>query len=79
MRRSWLVWGWAVALLAAALPAAWLAYGLATRNPMGLYVDPVTGQPTARLFRQFLRWWMSGAVPVSALAMACLFVNRPAD
>ena len=79
MKRGWIVGGWLIALVAAAVPALWLAHDLASRNPMGLYVDPLTGNYTGRLYRQFLKWWVSGAAPVSVLALACLFVNRRTD
>jgi hypothetical protein len=79
MRQAWIVWGWLFALLAAALPALWLCYGLARENPMGFYVDPATGEFTPRLYWRFFKWWVSGAVPVSLLALACLFVNRRPD
>jgi len=78
VKLSWILWGWLFAIVAAALPALWLAYGLATRNPLGIYVDPLTGEFRWALYRQFFRWWISGAVPVSVLALACMFVNRRA-
>jgi len=79
MTRGWIVGGWLFALVASMLPALWTAADLASRNPLGIYVDPVTGAPTLRLYWQFLKWWLPIAVPLSLLALACLFLNRPAD
>lgn len=79
MTRGWIVGGWLFALVASMLPALWTAADLASRNPLGIYVDPLTGAPTLRLYWQFLKWWLPIAVPLSLLALACLFLNRPAD
>lgn len=79
MTRGWIVGGWLFALVASMLPALWTTADLASRNPLGIYVDPVTGAPTLRLYWQFLKWWLPIAVPLSLLALACLFLNRPAD
>jgi len=78
MKRSWIVGGWLLALLASALPALWMAADLAGRNPLELYVDPDSGLPTAQLYWQFVRWWLPIAVPVSLVALACMVLNRPA-
>ena len=79
MRRSWIVGGWLLALLASVLPALWMSADLAWRNPLEIYVDPATGTPTAQLYWQFVRWWLPIAVPVSLVALACMFLNRPKD
>lgn len=79
MKRGWIVGGWLFALVASMLPALWTAAELAGRNPLGLYADPVTGTPTLRLCWQFLKWWLPIAVPLSLLALACMYLNRPAD
>ena len=77
MKRSWIVGGWLFALLASAIPALWMAIDLARRNPLDIYVDPLTGALTAQLYWQFVRWWLPIAVPVSLVALACMFLNRP--
>ena len=77
MKRGWILGGWLFALLASALPALWMSINLAQRNPLDIYVDPATGQPTAQLYWQFVRWWLPVAAPVSMLALACMFLNRP--
>ena len=77
MKRSWIVGGWVFALLASALPALWMSADLARRNPLEIYLDPATGAPTAQLYWQFVRWWLPIAVPVSLVALACMFLNRP--
>ena len=79
MKRSWILGGWLFALFASALPALWMSFRLAQRNPLEIYVDPLTGALTPQLYWQFFRWWLPVAVPVSLLALACLFVNRPSD
>ena len=79
MKRGWIVGGWLFALIASALPALWMAIGLARRNPLEIYVDPATGAPTAQLYWQFVRWWLPIAVPVSLVALACMALNRPRD
>jgi len=78
MTRSWILGGWAFAMLASAIPALWMSVDLARRNPLDIYLDPASGAPTAQLYWQFVRWWLPVAAPVSALALACLFLNRPA-
>jgi hypothetical protein len=77
VRRSWILGGWLIALLASALPALWMSIGLAQRNPLDIYVDPASGAPTVKLYWQFVRWWLPIAAPVSVLALVCLFLNRP--
>jgi len=79
MKRSWIAGGWLFAMIASALPALWMAIGLARRNPLEIYVDPATGAPTAQLYWQFVRWWLPIAIPVSLVALACMFLNWPRD
>ena len=74
-----MIWGWLGALVASAIPAWWEAGELAARNPLGKFADPVTGAWTAQTWWVFLRWWLPIAAPVSLLALACMFLNRPAD
>ena len=78
MRRSWIVGGWLFALAASAIPSLWMAHDLAERNPLGIYVDE-HGAYTAQLYWQFFKWWLPIAGAASALALACMFLNRPAD
>jgi hypothetical protein len=78
MKRSWIVGGWLFALLASAIPSLWMALDLAERNPLGIYVDE-TGAWTLRLYWQFFKWWLPIAGAASLLALACMFLNRPAD
>ena len=79
MKRGWIVGGWGFALLASALlPLTSLADRI-ERNHLGKYVDPETGSWTIEVVRTFLDWWYPIAVPVSLLALACMFLNRPAD
>ena len=79
MKRSWIVGGWLLALVASVLPALWMSVDLARRNPLEIYLDPATGAPTAQLYWQFVRWWLPIALPVSLVALACMFLNRPKD
>ena len=79
MRRSWVLGGWIIAMIASAIPALWMASDLASRNPLGIYVDPESGNPTPQLYWQFLKWWLPIAVSVSVLALACMFLNRTGD
>jgi hypothetical protein len=77
--RGWIVGGWGFALLASALPPLWSLAGRIERNHLGKFVDPETGAWTAHVYWQFLYWWLPIAVPVSLLALACMFLNRPED
>jgi hypothetical protein len=79
MKRGWVVAGWLAALVAAALPALWSAARKIEENPLGKYVDAATGAWTARVYWHFLMYWLPIAVPVSLLALACMFLNRPAN
>ena len=79
MKRSWIVGGWLIALLASAI-LPWSAVSERIKeNRLGLFVDPETGAWTALVYWRFLQWWLPIAVPVSLLALACMFLNRPAD
>jgi len=78
MKRSWIVGGWLFALVASAIPSLWMAADLADRNPLGIYVDE-SGAYTPQLYWQFFRWWLPIAGAASVLAIACMFLNRPAD
>jgi hypothetical protein len=78
MKRSWIVGGWLFALLASAIPSLWMAGDLADRNPLGIYVDQ-SGAYTPQLYWQFFKWWLPIALAASALALACMVLNRPAD
>jgi hypothetical protein len=78
VRRSWIVGGWLFALGASAIPSLWMAADLAQRNPLGIYVDD-NGAYTAALYWQFVKWWLPIAGATSALALACMVLNRPAD
>ena len=78
-RLGWIVGGWFLAMVASAIPALWMAEELARRNPLGIYVDTETGAYTARLYGQFVKWWLPLAVPFSLVALACMFLNRPED
>ena len=79
MKRSWVIGGWLFALLASALPVLWFMAGRIEHNHLGKFVDPETGAWTAQVYTQFFTWWLPIAVPVSLLALACMFLNRPAD
>jgi len=76
---GWIVGGWLFALLASAIPALWMAADLAERNPLDIYVNPESGNFTPQLYWQFIRWWLPIATPVSCVAFACMFLNRPRD
>lgn len=78
MKRGWIVGGWLFALMASAIPSLWMADDLAQRNPLGIYVDD-SGEFTAQLYWQFLKWRLPIAGAASLLALACMFLNRPAD
>ena len=76
MKRAWIVGGWALALLASAIPVLWVLYQRIERNPLGLYVDPATGAWLPRVYWQFAAWWLRIAIPVSLLAAVCMVLNR---
>ena len=79
MKRSWIVGGWIVALIASAL-LPWQAVSeRIAENRFGQYIDPHTGEWTPLVYWRFLQFWLPIAVPVSVLALACMFLNRPAD
>jgi hypothetical protein len=79
IKRGWIVVGWLAAMVASALfPLAEMADRIET-NPLGNFVDPITGAWRPRVYWQFLSWWLPIAVPVSLLAAACMFLNWPAD
>lgn len=78
MKRSWIVGGWLIALVASALLPLWFLAGRIERNHLGKYVDE-TGAWTPQVYWQFLDWWLPIAVPVSLLALACMFLNRPTN
>ena len=79
MKRGWIVGGWGFALLASALPPLFALADRIERNHLGKFVDPETGAWTPHVYWQFFYWWLPIAVPVSLLALACMFLNRPAD
>ena len=79
MKRSWIVGGWAFALLASALPVVWFMADRVQRNHLGKFIDPETGAWTSQVYSEFFTWWSPIAGPVSLLALACMFLNRPAD
>ena len=79
MRRGWIVGGWLFALLASALPVLFFMADRIERNHLGKFVDPATGAWTPQVYSQFLTWWSPIAIPVSLLALACMFLNRPRD
>ncbi|HWK42173.1 MAG TPA: hypothetical protein VNR60_09595 [Croceibacterium sp.] len=74
---GWIIGGWFFALLASALPVLWVLAGRVGRNHLGQFIDPATGRWTAQVYWQFFQWWLPIAVPVSLLALACMFLNRP--
>ena len=79
MKRGWIVGGWLFALLASALPVLFFMADRIERNHLGKFVDPATGAWTPQVYSQFLTWWSPIAIPVSVLALACMFLNRPRD
>jgi hypothetical protein len=79
MKRSWIVGGWLIALLASAVLPAWVVAQRIETNHLGQFVDPQTGEWTALVYWRFLQWWLPIAAPVSLLALACMFLNRPRD
>lgn len=78
LKLGWIVGGWLIALGASAMPALWILAGRVERNSLGRYVDPA-GYLTAHTYFTFFQWWLPIAVPVSLLALACMYLNRPAD
>ena len=79
MRRGWLLGGWLAVLIASALPVFWFVAERVERNHLGKYLDPQTGAWTPQVYSLFLTWWSPIAIPVSLLALACMFLNRPRD
>ncbi len=75
MKRGWIVGGWLVSLLAAALPVIWYLAGRVAANPLGKYVDE-DGNWTWLLYQDFFKGWLAIAVPVSLLALLCMVANR---
>jgi len=79
IRLGWIVGGWLIALLASALLPWWAVSERIEENRLGLFVDPATGAWTSLVYWRFLQFWLPIAVPVSLTALACMFLNRPAD
>jgi len=77
LRWGWIVGGWLIALAASALPVVWVLADRIERNPLGKFVDPLTGEWTTHVYITFFQWWLPVSIPVSLLAIACMFVNRP--
>ena len=77
MKRGWIVGGWLFAMIASALPALWFTAQRIQRNPLGIYVDPLTGAWTHEVYWRFLAWWLPIAAPVSLLAAAFMVLNWP--
>jgi hypothetical protein len=77
MKRSWIVGGWLFALAASALPVLWFMADRVERNHLGKFIDPETGAWTPQVYSEFLTWWSPIAAPVTLLALACMFLNRP--
>jgi hypothetical protein len=77
MKRGWIVGGWAIALVASALPVLYFVGQRIERNHLGKYVDPHTGEWTPQVYSLFLIWWSPVVVPVTLLALACMVLNRP--
>ena len=78
IKMGWIVVGWLFALVASAIPSLWMAADLADRNPLGIYVDE-SGAYTPQMYWQFFKWWLPIGGAASALALACMALNRPAD
>jgi hypothetical protein len=78
VKHGWIVGGWLFALVASALPVLWALADRIGRNPLGKYLA-ADGTWTAQVYWQFLGWWLPIAVPVSLLALACMYLNRSAD
>jgi hypothetical protein len=79
MKRSWVVGGWLFALLGSALPVIYFMAERVGENRLGKFVDPETGAWTSQVYSQFFTWWSPIALPVTLLALACMFLNRPRD
>jgi hypothetical protein len=77
--RSWLLVGWLCAMAGSTLPALWSTVQRIEANPLGKYVDPITGAWTAQVYWHFLGWWLPIGIPVGLLAGACMVLNWPAD
>ena len=77
MKRGWIVGGWAIALIASALPVLWFVAERVERNHLGKYLDPQTGAWTPQVYSLFLTWWSPIVVPVTLLALASMVLNRP--
>jgi hypothetical protein len=77
--RGWLLVGWLVAMGGSALPALWSTARRIETNPLGKYVDSITGAWTAQVYWHFLGWWLPIAIPVGLLAGACMVLNWPPD
>ena len=78
MKRQRVFAGWAIALLASALLPLWSTTRRITENPLGRYVD-ADGRWTFEVVTHFARSWLPIALGVSALALACLFLDRERD
>jgi hypothetical protein len=78
LRAGWILGGWVIALGASVIPPLWILAGRIERNSLGRYVD-ADGVWTPLVYWTFLGWWLPIALPVSALALACMFLNRPAN
>ena len=79
MKRGWVLGGWFFALFASALPVVYFMADRVERNELGQFIDPATGAWTREVYSQFFTWWSTIALPVSLLALACMFLNRPRD
>lgn len=78
MKRQRVFAGWAIALLASALLPLWSVARRIAENPLGRYVD-ADGHWTFDVYAHFARSWFPIALGVSALALACLFLDRERD
>jgi len=77
MKRAWIVGGWAITLIASALPVLYFVAERVERNHLGKYLDPHTGAWTPQVYSLFLTWWSPIVVPVTLLALSCMVLNRP--
>lgn len=68
--------GWALSLLASALPSLWWASRAIERDTHGTYVDPLTGEYTLALYRLFLTWWLPLGIPVVLMGLSFRFFDR---